>query len=91
MQESIKERRDGRGPPAASPNHRRADLVGRCQQGQRLDGRARRMIALVDAMPAVRARRCSRSSGPVFGPSSRTWRSFHCASTRRPIQPGGAP
>ena len=36
------------------------------------------------------ARTCSRSSSPVFGSSRRTKRSFHCTSTRRPIQPGGA-
>ena len=34
------------------------------------------------------ARRCSRRSWPVLGSSSRTWASFHCTSTGRPIQAG---
>src|SRR4029450_3703607 len=33
-------------------------------------------------------RRCSRSSSPVCGFSSRTWSSSHCTWTCRPIQPG---
>ena len=37
------------------------------------------------------ARRCLRRSWPVWGASSRTWASFHCTWTRRPIQPGGVP
>ncbi len=35
------------------------------------------------------ARRCSRSSWPVLGSSSRTCRSFHCTSTRRQSSPAG--
>ena len=42
-----------------------------------------------DASPEG-ARRCSRRSCPVRGSSKRTWAPFHCTSTRRPIQPGGA-
>ena len=43
-----------------------------------------------DASRAGRARVLAQKLA-VFGSRRRTKRSFHCTSTRRPIQPGGVP